>query len=96
LDVDVAYWETPDAVVWVDTPRRRLQGFDNYWFAGNTYGVYNDPDNADMYDGAMAFAWHLDDDGTEIALPETKPPANATILRGVMLTDDDARAVGIL
>lgn len=99
MDVAVAYWEHPSKVLWVDLGHRRLQGFDNYWHAGNRYGAFQDPENiGTLYDpaGITAFALELLPDGTELELTDTTPPADATILEGFMVPDTTARALGIL
>jgi hypothetical protein len=92
---DIAYWDTPDDVVWVDLPHRRLQGFDNYWIDGHRYGVWNDPANFAMYDGVQAIAWE-DTDGVEVELADPTPPSTATVLRGVLLTAEQASFVGLI
>lgn len=92
----VVYWHTPEAVLWVDLPHRRLQGFDHYWLAGDRYGVWNDPENmGTMYEGAQGFAWKWTD-GVEVELDDWTPPADALQWHGVMIPDDDARAVGLI
>ncbi len=98
LPYTLGYWETPDRVLWLDLGHRRLQGFDNYFVAGNTYGVFQDPENiGPMYDpaGVTSAAWRLED-GTETELEDPTPPADATIFRGFMVPDDTARALGLL
>lgn len=90
----VAYWDEPEQVIWVDVGHRRLQGFDYYWTHGRRYGCFNDPANRDAYDGRQLVAWEHRD-GVET---ETDPtvPAGATLYTGFQLTDDQARAVGLL
>lgn len=96
LPIAVAYWDDPEAVVWVDIGNhRRLQGFDTYWVDGSSYGVWNDGENmGTMYEGAQGFAWSWDGE-TET---EIKPdiPDTARCWRGVMLTDEQARFVGLI
>lgn len=91
----VAYWNEPEAVVWVDLGHRRLQGYDNYWLAGNRYGVWNDPENmGSMYEGIAGAAWQYSN-GIEQPIDPTPTP-DARIWRGVMLTDEQARFVGLI
>ena len=97
----VAYWDHPDQVVWVDLPHRRLQGFDNYWVAWPRYGMWQDPENigtvyTDSVDARHVVAFE-DRGDHEVELPPGEPvPAGAVILRGFMLTDEQARLVGLI
>ena len=92
----VAYWEHPDQVLWVDIGHRRLQGTDTMWVDGDRYGVCNDSANMDsMYEGRQWCAWQLTPDG-EIEIDQPTPPEDALVWRGFMLSDDDARSVGLI
>lgn len=99
VPVAVGYWDDPTRVIWVWVgTHRRLQGYDTYWVAGNRYGVCNDAENMGaMYDGAQAYAWEWDgaDERPVVPAPAT-PPAGATVWRGYMLSDDDARRIGVI
>lgn len=91
----IAWWEHPSRIIWVDLPKRRLQGFDNYWVDWPRYGMFQDPENmGTMYEGdeAVAFEDHGDH---EIAIDPT-PPDGVEIMRGYMLTDEQARFVGLI
>jgi len=96
MNVSVGYWEHPEAVVWVYVGNhRRLQGFDTYWVHGNTYGVWNDTPNMEaMYEGMQGAAWSWDGE-QEIEI-DPLIPDGARVWRGVMLTDEQARFVGLL
>ena len=106
MDVRVAFWHRPEDVVWIDVgDHRRLQGFDTYWVADYgtgewEYGVANDDENmGSMYDGVQFAAWRWDG-AEEVDLgplrPPTNPFADVTFWRGVMLTDEQARFVGLV
>lgn len=99
----VAWWDVPDRVVWIDLPTRRLQGFDHYWVAWPRYGVWNDPENMIPdpdrgwhYEGIPAVGWESTGDGGEVELDDPTPPVDAQVWDGWMLSDDDARAVGLI
>lgn len=95
----VGYWHRPDQVLWVDVDlpdgtSRRLQGFDNYWVDSSSYGMWQDAENmGTMYEGLESVAWVFDGREREV---DSTPPASARTWRGVMLSDNDARLVGIL
>lgn len=84
-----------EGVLWVQVPNRRLQGFDNYWVHENCYGVFNDSENYDLYEGLQAIAFCDTDEG-EVQLEDPSPPEGIQILRGQMLTDEQAKTVGLL
>lgn len=93
----VAYWERPEQVLWVYAGHRRLQGYDNYWVAGTRYGCWNDDENmGTMYEGKQGAAYEAQPDGSEVQLPDWRPPPGATTWRGYMLTTGQARAVGLI
>lgn len=102
MQARIAYWEKPDQVVWIDLGHRRLQGYDNYWIDWPRYGVFNDEENmGSMYEGLQAAAWEyqgftLQGGHVEIELVDPTPPEGVTIYRGFMLTDEQARFVGII
>lgn len=96
MNYSVAYWDQPDQVLWIDLEHRRLQGFDTYWLKGNQYGVCNDNENmVSMYEGRQWAAYELTDEG-EIEIEQPTPPEGAMVWRGFMLTDEQAKFVGIL
>lgn len=92
-----SWYEVPDLIAYVvvefGTYSRRLQGFDLYYVTGNGYGVKNEAENADVYEGRQVASFVVVD-GQEfesVAIPES-----AVFRAGVMLPDDAAREVGIL
>lgn len=103
----VAYWESgrlversgadlpTDKVLWVDLGHRRLQGMDNYWVDGEVYGMFNDPENAEVYEGYQSVAW-VYEGGAERQDRRLRPGPEAVIFRGVQLSDRNARKVGLL
>lgn len=94
MDFAVAYWDRPDHIIWVDTPVRRLQGFDNYWIDGASYGMFQDPENMGvMYEGRQAVAWTFDGHTERELIP---PPTPDSVWRGFMLTTEQAEFVGLL
>lgn len=103
LDVRVAYWDDPEQVIWIDLTfpdgrGRRLLGYDNYWVSGNWYGVWQDEENiGHMYDleGRHRFAWRWTP-GVGEAEAAGGPPPSARVWRGYMLTDEQARFVGLV
>lgn len=88
--LDIAYWEHPSQVIWVDLGHRRLQGFDHYWVKDNAYGMWNDTEG---YEGRQSVAWTFSETEEERS-PEV--PDGAAIYDGFMLTTDQARFVGLL
>lgn len=91
-------------VAWVDVWdsgfHHRLSGFDYYWVDPSTrsFGVFNDPSNWRWYGGGPAkqyLAWRWTGVGSELIAPALAL-ATAHVLNGVMLSDDDAREVGLL
>lgn len=92
----IAYWEHPSQIIWIDLPKRRLQGFDNYWIAFPQYGMWQDDENmGTMYDGLAAVAFE-DRGDHEIEIDPTNLPDHADTWRGFMLSDDQARFVGLI
>lgn len=79
----------------VDGRRMGLRGMDNYWLSGRAFGSFNDPENADIYDGPQAVAWRIQG-GQVVRLGEKYPPSSAHVLRGVQLPDDVAETIGLL
>ena len=78
--------------------RHTLQGMDNYWIdeVGSLFGMFNDPENADWYEGlqAVAWAWPRPDLCVQVANP--RPPRHARVLAGVMLPDTLAHEIGLI
>jgi hypothetical protein len=66
---------------------------DYYFVAGHTYGAWNDPLNAGAYEGRQQVAWEWDGT-TETEIAFWVPP-RATVYTGWMLTDEQARFVGL-
>lgn len=88
VTLDIAYWEHPGQVIWVDLPHRRLQGFDHYWVDWPRYGMWN---TTDQYEGLEAVAWEYDgEERSIIASPSGR------VFDGYMLTTAQARFVGLL
>ena len=85
-------------VLWVDVRdgeyRHRLSGFDAYWVHGQRFGVLNDAENAAWYPGEQALAWEWTGSGSRRV--EASVPSGARVLRGVLVPDEVARAVGLL
>jgi hypothetical protein len=80
-------------VLWVDLAwgpwRQRLAGRDNFWLHGDTFGLFNDPENLSVYGGdprAQASAWRATTDGSIPISPI--PPAGAHVLAGILLPDE--------
>lgn len=104
LNPKVAYWDEPSQVIWVDLGHRRMQGADNYWISGNRYGMWQDPENRDtMYADSEIhevafeyFGWSEELGHQEIQLEDPTPPPDAQVWRGFMLTDEQARFVGLI
>ena len=104
LKIRVAYWDTPDQVLWIDLGHRRLQGADTYWVAGNRYGIALDVENrhtmyadSEVHEAAWEYLGHSEQLGhQEVQLADPTPPADATVWRGFMLTDEQARWVGLI
>lgn len=98
---DYEFSDLPDAIAYIDIYDdtdwrvRRLQGMDNYWICANgQYGMYNDRENYNIYDGKQAVAFRIDglfERELEIPLPET-----AVSKAGVMMTDEHAREIGLI
>ncbi len=76
--------------------RRTLQGKDAYWLTEGVFGMLNDPENRRWYEGVMANAWAWPTPDQCVPLTDARPPAGAHVIRGVMLPDWQARALGIL
>lgn len=70
-----------------------LQGMDYYWIDGNTYGMFNDDSNFDIYEGEQAVAYEFSDNG-HVKLKYAYTPNH--ILEGVMLPDNVAQEIGLL
>ena len=89
----VGLWEgmPKEGVLWVDVNNHRMQGMDNYWVHGNFYGGFSDPEND--YGGFRKSRWRIDP--FERAKRQL-PPHTAHVIRGVMLSDDDARELGLI
>ncbi len=94
----VAYWEYPENVIWIDLPQRRLQGFDNYWIAWPRYGMWQDAENiGTMYSADGPHAVAFEDKGHyEVEIDPFPIPTTAVWFRGHMLTDEQARFVGLI
>ena len=101
MDVAVGYWDDPEQVIWIDLlfpdgRGRRLQGFDNYWVSGFDYGMWQDEENiGTMYEGVHRVAWRWTPGEGEVEAVEGAPPSSARVWRGYMLTDEQARFVGL-
>lgn len=93
MEHDVAYWEHPHQVVWVQTPVRQLRGACYYFVAGDTYGAWYDPDHDHDYAGPPVAYRYVD--GVEERIPFQVPP-DAAIYEGYMLTDEQARFLGLI
>lgn len=76
--------------------KHRLQGFDNYWVDLNshTFGVFNDPENYDIYEGHQERSYLWDEKGKSLLL--TPAPNSAVFMFGIMITDKEAKSVGLL
>jgi hypothetical protein len=89
-----------------------MQGMDVYWVhePSGTLGMLNDGGPMGFvgmwrrwwrghacarYVGASALAWRFTED-EHTQLSDTSIPAGAVVMRGVMLPDGDARAVGLI
>ena len=87
-----------EGVLWVDVRdgeyRHRLSGFDAYWLHGRRFGVLNDAENAEWYPGEQALAWEWTGSGSRRV--NASVPSGARVLRGVLVPDEVARAVGLL
>ncbi len=80
-------------VLWLQVGAHRLQGMDNYWVHGNFYGAFNDARNREWYDGPMKSRWQIH--------PFRKarrmlPPKSAHVVRGTMVSDSEARELGLI
>ena len=94
LDHTIAYWEKPDQVIWVQTPKRRLQGSCYFFVGSDTYGAWFDPSHNHDYAGpSVAYRLHLN--GKEERIPFAVP-MGAAVYKGYQLTDEQARFVGVL
>lgn len=107
MDVTVAYWRDDDVVeisgewaempttgvLWVDLGNHRMQGMDNYWVHEGYYGAFIDPENRDIYEGKMESRWKIDP--FEKA-SRVLPPADAHVIQGVLIPDEDARRLGLI
>jgi hypothetical protein len=87
-------------VIWVDVInggyRHRLQGHDNYWVHGNSFGVFNDPENWEWYGGKeQFFKWRWTGRGSEVVIP-AHVPRKAHVLKGVTVSDEVAWELGLL
>ena len=77
-------------VLWVDVMDEHsitLAGMDNYWVAGRSCGMTNDPENRGWYEGAMSVRWDWHADGCGQDYSTAGPPGGAVLLRGIMLPD---------
>lgn len=90
-----------DGVVYVEIERdgckQQLRGMDNYWIdvESKTFGAFNDPENADSYEGMQAIAFRWDESG-HVFIGEVTAPPSAIIVHGIMLPDDRAKEIGLL
>lgn len=97
--VHYSFLEVPDAIAFVDIigdngVLRRLQGMDNYWVSDNRYGMYNDPDNYNIYEGLQAAAYSAE--GLFELEIDPQPPEGAVVKRGIMIPDEHAQAIGLI
>lgn len=78
--------------------KHRLQGFDNYWVDLNshTFGVFNDPENYEMYEGSQYFSYRWKQSGHEILNADFVIPDSAIIVAGIMVPDETAVELGLL
>lgn len=97
-------WENlPDSgLLWVDIhsqsndpTMRRLQGMDNYWVLDMEYGMTVDVENEAEYGGVFAVAYEFDGHD-ETVLINKEPPASAYLIAGVLISDEDAAALGLI
>lgn len=72
-----------------------LSGFDNYWVYEDRFGIFNDEENFDWYEGNQSGSWRWPA-GENPQRIEEPMPAGAKLWRGVMLPDDQAEEVGLL
>ena len=72
-----------------------LSGFDNYWVAGDRFGIFNDEENFDWYEGEQSAGYRWPE-GENAHRDDSPIPAGAKLWRGVMLPDDEAKEVGLL
>ena len=72
-----------------------LAGWDTYWVAGDRFGYGADSENHHRYEGRTASGWRWPE-GENPHRDDRPPPSDATVWRGVMLPDDQAREVGLL
>ena len=73
-----------------------LAGWDTYWLAGDRFGYSADPENFYRYavrPRPSAWCWP---EGHNPRRDDRPMPDGATVWRGVMLPDDQARQVGLL
>jgi len=82
-----------DGVLTVTINDHRMQGMDNYWVHEGYYGAFIDPENRDIYEGKMKSRWKIDpfEKASRIL-----PPADAHVIRGVLIPDEDARRLGLI
>lgn len=97
--LDTDWWNLPDRIIYVDlwldgaNHRRRLQGMDNYYLDGRYYGMFNDPENEDIYEGLQEVGWHLTAEGQEQGHKHTPGPSQ--VKKGVMIPQDLAERLGV-
>ncbi len=72
-----------------------LSGFDNYWIGGERFGLFNDEENFDWYEGEQSAGWCWPE-GNNPRRDDLPIPDDAIMWRGVMLPDDQAKEVGLL
>lgn len=78
--------------------KQRLQGFDNYWvdLDSSTFGVFNDPENYDIYEGYQERSYRWKQGGHELLSEDFIIPETKVVCYGIMISDDEAVELGLL
>lgn len=78
--------------------KQRLQGFDNYWvdLDSSTFGVFNDPENYDIYEGYQERSYRWNQGVHELLSEDSVIPESAILMQGIMMPDVEAKKIGIL
>jgi hypothetical protein len=92
-----------EGVLWVDVHigpyTTRLLGNDNYWIDPDAceFGVFNDPENAHIYQGRQAAVYrYYEEHRVELLSSRRRPKPGVHVVRGVWIPDEDARRVGVI
>lgn len=94
--------DVPDRIVRVEVQTeygsiRMLQGMDNYYvLPSGVYGMFNDPQNFQIYDGLQHVAYRVEGRVEVQLVAELSAEILEAAKAGVMIPDEVARSIGLL